>query len=154
VLSPCQCVRGKEPDIPTVRWRCGSSCTEASGLTGLRCAFTVSSPSWSQQGAAQLEPVTEVSPGWRHVAAALLRNDVHPRPDIAEKKSKANATVRRDLVTEAGAEVLDTQMRGKRRLAYTIAEQPRRHLACSWNHSGDGQQVAALGGAMRLSEEM
>ena len=39
------------------------------------------------------------------------------RPDIPEEEVETHVTKYRDLVTEAGAEVLDCQMRGKRRLA-------------------------------------
>ena len=38
-------------------------------------------------------------------------------PDIPEEEVETHVNKYRDLVTEAGAEVLDTQMRGKRRLA-------------------------------------
>ena len=44
------------------------------------------------------------------------------RPDIPEEEVETHVTKYRDLVTEAGAEVLDCQMRGKRRLAYPIAK--------------------------------
>ena len=39
------------------------------------------------------------------------------RPDIPEEEVETHVSKYRDLVTEAGAEVLDTQMRGKRREA-------------------------------------
>jgi len=59
----------------------------------------------------------------------------------------------RDLVTEAGAEVLDCQMRGKRRLAYPIAKH-KEGIYVQLVHNGDGQQVASLERAMRLSEDV
>ncbi|MFM1813013.1 MAG: ribosomal protein [Cyanobacteriota bacterium] len=75
------------------------------------------------------------------------------RPDIPEEEVEGHITKYRDLVTEAGAEVLDCQMRGKRRLAYPIAKH-REGIYVQLNHNGDGQQVAALERAMRLSEDV
>ena len=40
------------------------------------------------------------------------------RPDIPEEEVESHVTKYRDMIVEAGAEVLDNQMRGKRRLAY------------------------------------
>jgi len=75
------------------------------------------------------------------------------RPDIPEEEVEGHITKYRDLVTEAGAEVLDCQMRGKRRLAYPIAKH-REGIYVQLNHNGDGQQVATLERAMRLSEDV
>ncbi|MCP9885493.1 30S ribosomal protein S6 [Synechococcus sp. ATX 2A4] len=75
------------------------------------------------------------------------------RPDIPEEEVETHVNKYRDIVTEAGAEVLDTQMRGKRRLAYTIAKH-REGIYVQLNHDGDGQQVALLERAMRLSEDV
>jgi len=75
------------------------------------------------------------------------------RPDIPEEEVEGHITKYRDLVTEAGAEVLDCQMRGKRRLAYPIANH-REGIYVQLNHNGDGQQVATLERAMRLSEDV
>jgi len=75
------------------------------------------------------------------------------RPDIPEEEVEAHVSKYRDLVIEAGAEVLDTQMRGKRRLAYPIAKH-REGIYVQLNHNGDGQQVATLERAMRLSEDV
>jgi small subunit ribosomal protein S6 len=44
-------------------------------------------------------------------------------------------------------------MRGKRRLAYPIAKH-REGIYVQLNHNGDGQQVATLERAMRLSEDV
>jgi len=74
-------------------------------------------------------------------------------PDIPEEEVETHVNKYRDLVTEAGAEVLDTQMRGKRRLAYPIAKH-REGIYVQLNHNGDGQQVATLERAMRLSEDV
>ena len=75
------------------------------------------------------------------------------RPDIPEEEVEGHVNKYRDLVIEAGAEVLDTQMRGKRRLAYPIAKH-REGIYVQLNHNGDGQQVASLERAMRLSEDV
>jgi small subunit ribosomal protein S6 len=44
------------------------------------------------------------------------------RPDIPEEEVETHVAKYRDIVVEAGGEVLDCQMRGKRRLAYQIAK--------------------------------
>jgi small subunit ribosomal protein S6 len=66
---------------------------------------------------------------------------------------ESHITKYRDLVSESGGEVLDCQMRGKRRLAYPIAKH-REGIYVQLNHNGDGQQVAPLERAMRLSEDV
>ncbi|MEB3318850.1 MAG: 30S ribosomal protein S6 [Cyanobacteriota bacterium] len=75
------------------------------------------------------------------------------RPDIPEEEVDSHIAKYRDLVIEAGGEVLDTQMRGKRRLAYPITKH-REGIYVQLNHNGDGQQVAPLERAMRLSEDV
>ena len=75
------------------------------------------------------------------------------RPDIPEEEVETHVSKYRDLVTDAGAEVLDTQMRGKRRLAYTISGH-KEGIYVQLTHNGDGQQVATLERAMRLSEDV
>lgn len=75
------------------------------------------------------------------------------RPDIPEEEVESHVTRYRDIVVEAGGQVLDTQMRGKRRLAYPIAKH-REGIYVQLNHDGDGQQVAPLERAMRLSEDV
>ena len=75
------------------------------------------------------------------------------RPDIPEEEVDSHIAKYRDLVIEAGGEVLDTQMRGKRRLAYPISKH-REGIYVQLNHNGDGQQVAPLERAMRLSEDV
>jgi small subunit ribosomal protein S6 len=75
------------------------------------------------------------------------------RPDIPEEEVEGHVNKYRDLVIEAGGEVLDTQMRGKRRLAYVIGKH-REGIYVQLNHNGDGQQVAPLERALRLSEDV
>ncbi len=75
------------------------------------------------------------------------------RPDIAEEEVESHANKYRDLVVEAGGEVIDSQMRGKRRLAYNIGKH-REGIYIQLNYSGDGKQVGPLEKAMRLSEDV
>ena len=75
------------------------------------------------------------------------------RPDIPEEEVETHVAKYRDIVLEAGGEVLDCQMRGKRRLAYTIAKH-REGIYVQLSHNGDGQQVSPLERAMRLSEDV
>jgi small subunit ribosomal protein S6 len=75
------------------------------------------------------------------------------RPDIPEEEVETHIGKYRDIVSEAGGEVIDTQMRGKRRLAYPIRKH-REGIYVQLNHNGDGQQVGQLERAMRLSEDV
>ena len=75
------------------------------------------------------------------------------RPDIAEEEVESHANKYRDLVVETGGEVIDSQMRGKRRLAYNIGKH-REGIYIQLNYSGDGKQVGPLEKAMRLSEDV
>ena len=75
------------------------------------------------------------------------------RPDIPEEEVESHLLKYRDIIVEAGAEVLDNQMRGKRRLAYAINKN-KEGIYVQLSHNGDGQQVAVLEKAMRLSEHV
>ncbi len=75
------------------------------------------------------------------------------RPDIPEEDVETHVSKYREMITEAGAEVLDNQMRGKRRLAYPIAKH-KEGIYVQLSHNGNGQQVAVLEKAMRLSEDV
>ena len=75
------------------------------------------------------------------------------RPDIPEEEVESHLTKYRDILVESGADVLDNQMRGKRRLAYPIAKH-KEGIYVQLSHNGDGQQVAVLEKAMRLSEDV
>jgi small subunit ribosomal protein S6 len=99
-----------------------------------------------------------VGPAHRPVQQATMTQPYYEtmyilRPDIPEEEVETHITRYRDLVIEAGGEVLDCQMRGKRRLAYPIAKH-REGIYVQLNHNGDGQQVAPLERAMRLSEDV
>ena len=75
------------------------------------------------------------------------------RPDIPEEEVESHVTKYRDMLVEAGAEVLDNQMRGKRRLAYPI-DKHKEGIYVQLSHNGDGQHVEVLEKAMRLSEDV
>ena len=75
------------------------------------------------------------------------------RPDIPEEEVESHLIKYRDMLVETGAEVLDNQMRGKRRLAYPI-DKHKEGIYVQLSHNGDGQQVAVLEKAMRLSEDV
>ena len=75
------------------------------------------------------------------------------RPDIPEEEVESHLTKYRDMLVETGADVLDNQMRGKRRLAYPI-DKHKEGIYVQLSHNGDGQHVAVLEKAMRLSEDV
>ena len=75
------------------------------------------------------------------------------RPDIPEEEVENHLKKYSEILLTAGAEVLDNQMRGKRRLAYTISKH-KGGIYVQLSHKGDGQQVGVLEKAMRLSEDV
>ena len=75
------------------------------------------------------------------------------RPDIPEEEVDNHLKKYSEILEKAGTEVLDSQMRGKRRLAYPIAKH-KEGIYVQLSHTGDGQQVAILEKAMRLSEDV
>tara|TARA_B100000214_G_C23946296_1_gene618166 strand:+ start:1248 stop:1676 length:429 start_codon:yes stop_codon:yes gene_type:complete len=75
------------------------------------------------------------------------------RPDIPEDEVDSHLKKYSEMLTESGTEVLDSQMRGKRRLAYPIAKH-KEGIYVQLSHKGSGQQVAVLERAMRLSEDV
>ncbi len=75
------------------------------------------------------------------------------RPDIPEEEVESHLKKYSELLEKSGTEVLDSQMRGKRRLAYPIAKH-KEGIYVQLSHKGDGQQVAILERAMRLSEDV
>ena len=75
------------------------------------------------------------------------------RPDIPEEEVESHLTKYNELITKSGAEVLDSQMRGKRRLAYPIAKH-KEGIYVQLSHNGNGQHVETLEKAMRLSEDV
>ena len=75
------------------------------------------------------------------------------RPDIPEEEVDSHLKKYSEILEKSGTEVLDSQMRGKRRLAYPIAKH-KEGIYVQLSHTGDGQQVAILEKAMRLSEDV
>ena len=75
------------------------------------------------------------------------------RPDIPEEEVDSHLKKYSEILEKSGTEVLDSQMRGKRRLAYTIAKH-KEGVYVQLSHKGNGQQVALLERAMRLSEDV
>jgi len=75
------------------------------------------------------------------------------RPDIAEDEVINHIDKYNKLLGEFGGTILDSQMRGKRRLAYQIAKH-REGIYVQLSHQGDGQHIFKIEKAMRLSEDV
>ena len=75
------------------------------------------------------------------------------RPDIAEDEVSNHIDKYNKLLEELGGKILDSQMRGKRRLAYQIAKH-REGIYVQLSHQGDGQHIFKIEKAMRLSEDV
>ncbi|HEY9749945.1 MAG TPA: 30S ribosomal protein S6 [Allocoleopsis sp.] len=75
------------------------------------------------------------------------------RPDLGDELTDQAIGKYQNILREQGAEILETQHRGKRRLAYEINRQ-REGVYVQMNYRGPGNVVAVLERAMRLSEEV
>jgi len=75
------------------------------------------------------------------------------RPDIAEDEVANHIEKYNKLLEEFGGTILDSQMRGKRRLAYQITKH-REGIYVQLSHQGDGQHIFKIEKAMRLSEDV
>ena len=75
------------------------------------------------------------------------------RPDLPEEQIEQAINKYQNLLREQGAEQLEIQHRGKRRLAYEINRQ-RDGIYVQMNYQGPGTLIAPLERAMRLSEEV
>lgn len=75
------------------------------------------------------------------------------RPDLNEEAVDQAIEKYQTLLREHGADVLETQHRGKRRLAYEI-QKNREGIYIQINYQSDGSQVSLLERSMRLSEEV
>ena len=75
------------------------------------------------------------------------------RPDIAEEEVTNHIDKYNKLLEEFGGIILDSQMRGKRRLAYQIAKH-REGIYVQLSHQGDGQHIFKIEKAMRLGEDV
>ena len=75
------------------------------------------------------------------------------RPDIAEDEVTKHIDKYNKLLEDLGGKILDSQMRGKRRLAYPIGKH-KEGIYVQLSHQGDGQHIAVLEKAMRLTEDV
>ena len=75
------------------------------------------------------------------------------RPDIAEDEVTNHINKYNKLLEEFGGTILDSQMRGKRRLAYQITKH-REGIYVQLSHQGDGQHISKIEKAMRLGEDV
>lgn len=74
------------------------------------------------------------------------------RPDLAEDQVGDAVSKYQDYLNENGAENLEIQVRGKRRLAYPVGKYLD-GIYVQMNFQGDGSQIASLERMMRLSED-
>ena len=75
------------------------------------------------------------------------------RPDIAEDEVTSHIDKYNKLLEEFGGTILDSQMRGKRRLAYQISKH-REGIYVQLSHQGNGQHISKIEKSMRLSEDV
>jgi small subunit ribosomal protein S6 len=75
------------------------------------------------------------------------------RPDIGDEAVDGAIDKYQSMLKDNGAEILETQHRGKRRLAYEIDRQ-REGIYVQMNFKADGSQIAPMERAMRLSNEV
>lgn len=75
------------------------------------------------------------------------------RPDLGDEQVDSAIAKYQTLIQEQGAENVEIQHRGKRRLAYEIKRQ-REGVYIQMNYQGPGTIIASLERAMRLSEDV
>ena len=75
------------------------------------------------------------------------------RPDLGDESIDQAIGKYQSILQEQGAEIVETQHRGKRRLAYEI-DRHREGIYIQMNYQGPGHVVAPMERAMRLSEEV
>ena len=75
------------------------------------------------------------------------------RPDLNEEAVDAAIGKYQTMLQEQGGSLLETQHRGKRRLAYEI-DRHREGIYIQMNYNGPGTVVAPLERSMRLSDEV
>ncbi|MGB6168923.1 MAG: 30S ribosomal protein S6 [Geitlerinemataceae cyanobacterium] len=75
------------------------------------------------------------------------------RPDLGEERTEQAIDKYRTLLQDLGAEQVDIQHRGKRRLAYDIGKQ-RDGIYIQMNYRGPGTCIAPLERAMKISEDV
>lgn len=75
------------------------------------------------------------------------------RPDLGDEQVVQQIAKYENLIREHGAENIEIQNRGKRRLAYEINKH-RDGVYVQMNYTGPGTAIAIMERAMRLSEEV
>lgn len=75
------------------------------------------------------------------------------RPDVTEEQLDQNITRYQTLLGEQGVEALETQHRGKRRLAYEI-QRYREGIYIQMNYDAPGAAIAKMERDMRLNEDV
>lgn len=75
------------------------------------------------------------------------------RPDLGDEQVEQNISKYENLLKEQGAEEIEIQNRGKRRLAYEIGKH-RDGVYVQMNYKNGGKAIAPVERAMRLSEEV
>ncbi len=75
------------------------------------------------------------------------------RPDLGEEVTEQAIAKYQKILQDNGAENLETQHRGKRRLAYEI-KRCREGVYIQMNYTGPRTMIAILERAMRLSEDV
>jgi small subunit ribosomal protein S6 len=75
------------------------------------------------------------------------------RPDLNDEVVDATIGKYQTMLKDQGASILETQHRGKRRLAYEI-DRNREGIYIQMNYTGPGEIVAPLERAMRLSDDV
>ena len=75
------------------------------------------------------------------------------RPDLGEQQTDQAIEKYQTLLRDLGGENIETQHRGKRRLAYEIQKQ-REGVYIQMNYQVDGSAIAVLERSMRLSDEV
>lgn len=75
------------------------------------------------------------------------------RPDLTDEQVSQIIEKYQSLIRDQGGTIVETQHRGKRRLAYEIAGQ-REGIYIQMNYTVEGRVIAQLERAMRLSDEV
>ena len=75
------------------------------------------------------------------------------RPDLIDEQVEQNISKYENIIKENGAEDIQIQNRGKRRLAYEINKH-RDGVYVQMNYTAAGSTIAPMERAMRLSEEV
>lgn len=75
------------------------------------------------------------------------------RPDLGDEQTDQTIAKYQNILLEHGTQNLETQHRGRRRLAYEIGKH-REGVYIQMNYTSNGTAVAALERAMRLSDEV